>query len=270
LTAPWGGIVWKETFHSVKRMDIKSHPPSLEERTTAESVLEELIPEAQWAAYEPVLEQANAKGLSFAVGGGIAFSLYAGHRRNTKDLDLFVLASQHEPILQLMHNSGFEEYTEFPYDRSWSYRGVRNGFILDILWRMLNDRAPIDESWMTRGWEVETRGVPLRLLPVEELIWTKLYIVHRDRCDWPDILVLLGARGEHLDWKHLLWRVGDDAPLLGSVLSLFRWMCPGKAAGLPSWVWNEVGLAAREPNCGLPEVDRERIALIQKGNWYPL
>ncbi len=249
---------------------MESTQPTPQERSTAASVLEELIPQTQWSVYEPILREATAQGLCFAVGGGIAFSLYAGHRRNTKDLDLFVPASHHASFLQLMSRSGFHEYTELPYDRTWSYRGIRDGYILDVIWRMLNNRAPLDDAWMTRGWEIETRGVALRLLPVEELIWTKLYIVHRDRCDWPDILVLLGARGARLDWRHLLLRVGEDAPLLGSVLALFRWMCPGQAASLPTWVWSEVGLTMEESTGALPSVDRRRTELLAKGNWYPM
>lgn len=233
----------------------------------AEAALADLVPEAQWEVYAPVLRQARDRGLRFAVGGGLAFSVYAGHRRNTKDLDVFILPPDHEAFLDLMTQARFEEYTVVPYDPTWSYRGHRQGYIMDLLWRMLNDRAPFDEEWFHRGWDLQIRGLPLRLLPPEELIWTKLYILHRERCDWPDILILLHARGAQLDWEHLLGRLGEDAPVLGGLVHLFRWMCPGRAARLPAWIWERLGLTA-EPAEG-PEVDRRRVALINSSDWFP-
>lgn len=241
---------------------------SAKESLEALKVLDELVPLEQWAVYEPVLRRAQEGGLRFAMGGGLAFSLYGGHPRNTKDLDVFILPPDHEPFLELMAQAGFEEYTAVPYDRTWSYRGVKEGFIMDLLWRMLNERASFDEGWVEHGWTLDFRGVPLRLLPPEELIWTKMYIVHRDRCDWPDILVILGSRGPALDWERLIGRVGEDAPLLGAILSFFRWLHPERAAELPPWIWEKMGLCPwkEEPD---PARIRQRADLIRKGGWFP-
>lgn len=242
-------------------------PPTAGERRQAEEVLTELVPDEQWNIYAPVLREARDRGLRFAVGGGLAFSLYSGHRRNTKDMDIFILPPDHQEYLELMARCGFSEYTAVPYDRTWSYRGQKEGYIMDLLWRMLNDRAPFDEEWVRRGWDLQIRGLPLRLLPVEELIWTKLYILHRERCDWPDILILLHVRGPQMDWEHLLGRLGEDAPVLGGLVHLFRWMCPGRAAQLPDWIWERLGLTAEAVDG--PPVDRRRVALINSHDWFP-
>ncbi|MBE0597103.1 MAG: nucleotidyltransferase family protein [Desulfuromonadales bacterium] len=233
----------------------------------AESVLESLVPEEQWAVYATVLRQALDLGLRFAVGGGLAYSLYSECQRNTKDLDVFILPDDHQPFLDLMALNGFTEYTAVPYDPTWSYRGHRQDYILDVLWRMLNNRAVFDDAWVSRGWQLNIRGVPVKLIPPEELIWSKLYIIYRERCDWPDILSILHARGAQLDWEHLLARTGDDAPLLGSVLTLFRWLCPGRAATFPHWIWKRLGLSETAP-VG-PDVDRSRADLIHGGSWFP-
>lgn len=245
-----------------------SNNPSPSEKEEAIKVLEDLIPADQWEAYAPVMRRAEEMGLRFAMGGGLAYSLYGGHPRNTKDLDVFILPPDHEPYLKLMEEAGFNEYTVVPYDRTWSYRGVKDGFIMDLLWGMLNDRAPFDEAWVKRGWEIPFRGVKIRLLPPEELMWTKMYIVHRDRCDWPDILVILGTRGPELDWSHFLERVGADAPLLGSILSFFRWLHPERAAQFPPWIWEKMGLSPW-PEVPDPALIQQRADLIRRGGWFP-
>lgn len=241
---------------------------SIAERQEAEAILLELVSEEQWWAYAPVLRTATEQGLRFAIGGGIAFSVYSGQRRNTKDLDLFLLPEQHRSFMEIMAGNGFCEYLEVPYDPTWSFRGECQGFIMDVLWGMLNDRAPMDDAWVERGLPVTVHGMELRLLPPEELIWSKVYILHRDRCDWPDILAILLARGAQLDWPHLLARLGEDAAVLGSILQLFRWLCPGGAARLPSWLWHQVGLAAQQEEDG-PPVDAARLALFEGANWFP-
>jgi hypothetical protein len=242
-------------------------PPTPGELRQAEAAMADLVPDAQWQVYASVLQQARDRGLRFAVGGGLAFSLYSGHPRNTKDMDIFIVPGDHQEFIDLMHRAGYEEYRAVPYDPTWSYRGHQDGYIMDVLWRMLNDRAPVDEQWIQRGWDLQIRGVPLRLISVEELMWAKLYILHRERCDWPDILVLLYARGPQMDWGHLLGRLGDDAPVFGGLLHLFRWMCPGRAARLPSWIWGRLGLTD-EP-LGGPEVDYRRVALLNSSEWFP-
>jgi hypothetical protein len=236
-------------------------------RQRAEAIFAELVTYEQWMVFEPLLTEAKERGLGFALGGGVAYSIYTGHCRNTKDMDFFLLPGDSEAFLELMARHGFTEYTEFPYDRAWSYRGRKGDYILDVLWGLLNEGRALDGLWISRGMELNCRGTALKLIPVEELIWSKLYIVYRDRCDWPDLLLLLYARGRQLDWKHLLGRLGENAPMLGGVLALFRWMCPGRAADLPAWVWPAVGL---KPGFGpkAPEVDLRRAELLRGGDWF--
>src|SRR5690606_4666707 len=109
--------------------------------------------------------------------------------------------------------------------------------IADLIWAMANQRAQVDEAWLERGREIKLHGMKLRILPPEELIWAKLYVVQRDRCDWPDLLNVIYVQGPRLDWKYLLNRLEGDARLLGAVMNLFSWTCPARAAELPDWIW---------------------------------
>ena len=125
-----------------------------------------------------------------------------------------------------------------PYDRGWIYRGNVDDIIVDIIWGMPNRRTEVDLDWVTRGPCLNLQGDRVRVLPPEELIWAKIYVLQRDRSDWPDILNLIFATGPRLDSERLLDRLGEDALLLAAILSVFRWLNPAAANRLPQWLWN--------------------------------
>jgi hypothetical protein len=209
-------------------------------------------PQELWPLYSCVIREARARGISFAVGGGHAVAAYTQYRKPTKDIDLYILPADRDAMIDVLTSCGLEDYyAVLPYDRKWIYRSYRNDVIIDIMWAMPNQRTEVDLDWLVRGPEVDVNGARVRVLPAEELIWAKLYVLQRDRSDWPDILNLIYATGPALDWDHLLARVGEDAPLLFAVLSVFRWLSPERAQELPSWLWPrlcEDQGAARSPD----------------------
>lgn len=233
----------------------------------ASEIMAALVPPEQWAVYADFISEAGRRGITLAVGGGLAVSAYSGCVRNTKDMDLYILEKDSRAVMEMSRELGFDEYTAVPYDPTWSYRSCRSGYILDFLWRMLNGRSTVDDVWLTQGWELQVRGLSFRLLPVEELIWSKLYIVRRERSDWPDIISLLYARGGDMDWHRLLSNLGDDRLVLGGLLNLFRWLCPGRACRFPDSIWAPMGLLP--PSSGEPELDRHRVDLIKSEHLFP-
>lgn len=224
------------------------------------------IPDEEWAAYEPILRGARVRGIPFALGGGLVFSAYAGRWRWTKDLDLIILARDRDPMVEILTGAGFSDYyDQLPYDRAWIYRGFRNGLIVDLIWEMANHHDRMDESWLRRGREAIIHGTRLKMLAPEELIWLKLFVVQRDRCDWPDILSVLNFQADRMDWEHLLDLVGDESGLLGGLLSVFRWMCPRRARAIPESVWRRVGL---DPGFCAPGRDGARAPLLDTRDWF--
>lgn len=234
-------------------------PPTGPEKASA--IMTDLIPPEQWTVYARFIAEMARRSIPFAVGGGLAVSAYSGCVRNTKDMDLFILEKDSQEVVEITRELGFEEYTVVPYDPTWSYRSTSEGYIIDFLWKMLNGKAYVDDIWLTLGWELEVRGVPFKLLPVEELIWSKLYILRTDRADWPDILSLLYARGAELDWERFLLNLGEDRLVLGGVVNLLRWLCPGRACRFPESIWAPLGLLP--PSACSLEVDHDRVALLK-------
>jgi hypothetical protein len=229
---------------------------------------EALIPEDEWRCYKSVIDELRERGIRFAIGGGMAFSEYANRIRNTKDLDLYIFPWERDQAVDAAFAAGFEDYYEqSPYDRSWIFRSFKDPVIVDLIWTAPNHRMNVDPRWLTRGRDVLIRGTRLNLIPPEELIWAKLFVLQKDRCDWPDILNILDHMGHLLDWRHLIDRIGNDAPLLGGVLSAFRWLSPEKAAKLPSWIWHFVGLT-REWNEMSAEDALQRAPVLDYRDWF--
>ena len=226
-----------------------------------------LIPEDQWQIYQCVIDAAQRRGIRFALGGAFALAMHTGCWRNTKDLDLYVLPDDREQMLECLTDCGLADYYEkAPYDRWWIYRGTKDGTIVDVIWAMANHRAQIDELWLS-GPEVEVRGRTVKILPAEAMLWDKLYIMQRDRCDLPDILNLLYFTGSEIDWEYLLTRIGEDSPLLAGALMVFRWISPGRAQALPRWLWARLELPSPAPGPA-PEIDTRRVSLLDTRPWY--
>jgi hypothetical protein len=226
-----------------------------------------LITQAQWNIYREVIAAAQELKIPFALGGAFAVATYTGYWRNTKDLDLYVLPEHRDEMIGVLSALGLTDYFEqLPYDRWWIYRGVKEDTIVDIIWAMANHRAEIDELWIS-GPQVEVRGCKVKVLPVEALLWDKVYIMQRDRCDWPDVLNLLYFAGAEVDWEYLLCRMGEDSALMAGALSVFRWVSPGRAQLLPRWLWERLGLPPMA-DAPMPQIEKRRADLLDTRPWY--
>ena len=228
----------------------------------------ERIPEAQWAVYREVIQQARAERERFAFGGAFATAVYTGDLRNTKDFDFYILPSDREAMKRAIIKAGLtDHFDQMPYDRSWIYRGSRGDIIVDAIWAMANHRADVDRQWLELAREVVIRGERLHAIPVEELIWSKLYVLQRERCDWPDVLNLLDAQAGSIDWERLVHRLGVDTPLLAGAMSVFAWLAPDRTRTVSSRVWQKLGLQPpAEPTA--PELVQSRANLLDSRPWF--
>src|SRR5215217_8075742 len=108
--------------------------------------LSDLVPEHEWAQYSDLVEAAAWRNLPYCLGGGLAFSAYSYRRRGMKDVDLFIHERDRNAYVDLLDAIGYEDfYDTQPYDRTWIYRGTRNGVVLDLIWTLPNHRVDIDD-----------------------------------------------------------------------------------------------------------------------------
>ena len=223
--------------------------------------------DAAWTIYERVMDAAIAAHVPFALGGAFGLASYTGRWRDTKDLDLFVLPRHRRRMIDIVTKAGLADYYDkVPYDRGWIYRATTDGVIVDAIWAMANRRAKVDEWWLS-GPEVEMRGRKVKVVPAEAQLWDKLYIMQRERCDWPDIMNLLYTQGELLEWETILKRLGNDLPMLAGALCVFRWLSPGVAAKFPGWLWERLELPGTQGG-NLPDVDRAHASFMDTRPWF--
>ena len=95
-------------------------------------------------------------------------------------------------------------------------KGYRGEDFVDVIFSSGNGVARVDEEWFERAVAEEVLGYPTRLIPAEEMIWSKAFVQERERFDGADIAHLIRSRGEGLDWERLLrrfgrhWRAAND------------------------------------------------------------
>src|SRR6266850_1751811 len=225
------------------------------------------ISEAEWAIYRGAINVLRSTGVPFMLGGGFALATFTGRWRDTKDIDFYIHPADRDRVVQALTGAGFADYySERAYDRKWIYRSVRSGVIVDIIWAMANQRAQVDDRWFAGATPVEVRGEHLQVLPMEEFLWCKLYIMQRDHCDWTDIFNLVHANGEGIDWAHVIRRLGEDTALLRAMLEIFTWLCPRKASRLPPTLWKR--LKMRDPTRGTRPAKRDHIRLLDSRAWF--
>lgn len=227
----------------------------------------DIIPNQEWELYRQALDAARRSKIDFMVGGGFSLAFYTNRWRNTKDMDFYVLPAERQQMIDALGKAGFVDYyDQKAYDRGWIYRSHQKGVIVDVIWSMANRRAEVDPVWFERGPVVSLRDETFKILPPEELLWCKLYVLQRDHCDWTDLMNLIYGVGPKLDWDHLLSRVGNDVQLLKGILELFTWAAPHRAAELPMNLRRELQLSAPQP--ADVEETRRRVRLLDSRGWF--
>jgi putative nucleotidyltransferase-like protein len=191
----------------------------------------EFYREAMWA-----LEQA---GVPFLVGGAYAFARYTGVVRYTKDFDVFVRPADFERALEAFARKGWTTERSFPHWLGKTYRGED---FVDVIFSSGNGVARVDEVWFEKAVPGKVLDHPVLLVPAEEMIWSKSFIMERERFDGADVAHVLRCCAPELDWERLLRRFEADGGwrVLFAHLVLFGYIYPGDAGRIPRWVFDRL------------------------------
>ena len=228
----------------------------------------ERLPSSQWKLCAEVLKRANVLRVPFALGGTLALATHTGKWRTTKDMDIYVLPQSRDQLIDLLSELNLRDIQdEQPYDPRFLYRATNGDGIIEIIWEMQNQRAVVDATWLMHAEEIEVGGLRLRVTAPEELIWAKIYVISRSRCDWPDIFNLLYYCGHGMDWKHLVSRLGDDSQLLTAILFVLTWLSPHSYYDVPLWVLEQLGVPIPAGDVDLEKL-RWRSNLLNRQDWF--
>ena len=193
-----------------------------------------------WQFYRDVMTTLNASGIPYLVGGAYAFERYTGIERHTKDFDIFCRRLDTGPILDVLETAlGCRTEIPFPHWLGKAYNRPTGDFI-DVIYSSGSGIAVVDEDWFTHGKPAEVLGIPATLCPAEEMIWSKAFIMERERYDGNDVAHLLLAAAGSLDWERTMRRFDAQWRVLFSHLVLFGFIYPGHRAMIPGWVHDEL------------------------------
>jgi hypothetical protein len=198
--------------------------------------------------YSTALRALSADRVPYLVGGALALGAYCGIRRNTKDLDLFVLPEDARRALEVLERAGL--HTEFPYPHWLGKAYCDSEHVVDVIFNAGNGAAPVDSEWFTYARSAIVMGVQVAMCPPEETLWSKAFVMERERFDGADIAHLLLSSAELLDWKRLLRRFGDNWRVLYAHLLLFGFAYPDQAHRVPHWVMREMAERLEEEASG--------------------
>jgi hypothetical protein len=189
------------------------------------------------AFYRHVLRVLNGSTSPFLVGGAYAFNCYSGITRDTKDLDIFIRREDYGRVSEALLEAGYKTELTYPH---WLGKVFFQGQFVDLIFSSGNGIAEVDQAWFDHAAEAEVLGIPTKICPVEEMIWSKAFIMEKERFDGADIVHLVRSRGSRLDWSRLLRRFDAHWRILLSHLVLFGFVYPGHRDLVPSWVMDEL------------------------------
>jgi hypothetical protein len=224
------------------------------------------------AFYKDVVQRLDAAGIPFAVGGAYAFAYFTGIHRDTKDLDLMIKRADLERVMQVQADAGYVVEIAFPH---WLAKIYCGDDFVDLIFNSGNGVAPVDDEFFSHAPQDEIFEHPMRVCPIEEMIWTKAFVMERERYDGADIAHLLHVCASRIDWQRLLRRFGVHWRLLLNHLILIGYIYPHEQAGVPPWVMQVlIERLEREnkvrrsggPVCGGTLVSREQF-LVDVNSW---
>ncbi|MBV9464140.1 MAG: nucleotidyltransferase [Verrucomicrobiae bacterium] len=183
------------------------------------------------AFYVQCMDVLTAARIPVLVGGAYAFNQYTGIFRDTKDFDLFIRREHVDAALGLLAREGLN--TEITYTHWLAKAWGPYDWFIDLIYGSGNGVCPVDESWFEHAPQAEVLGRKIPLVPPEEMIWQKAFILERDRCDVADVAHVIRGCGESLDWPRLVRRFEDRWPVLLSQLILFSFIFPNDRKKVP-------------------------------------
>jgi hypothetical protein len=210
---------------------------------------------ATFAFYRACMDALNEAKRDYLVGGAYAFARYTGIERHTKDFDIFCRQRDVDSILSVLERLGGQTEKTFPHWLAKAYNPGTADFI-DVIYSSGSGIAVVDDEWFTHSVPETVLGIPVRLCPAEEIIWSKGFIMERERYDGNDVAHLLRARGKDLDWSRVLRRFGPHWRVLLSHLVLFGFIYPAEREQVPREVQDDLVRRLQGETRSAPPADK--------------
>ncbi len=191
----------------------------------------------QVKVYSEAIRILNQSGIPYVLSGAFALHAYTGLWRNTKDLDIFIRPEDVDRALGRFAKAGYA--TEI-IEAHWLSKAHRPPYFVDLIFGMANGRVEFETDFMHSERTIDVAGEPARLIRLEELIVSKVYIAVRDRFDGGDVAHLIRSSEGKLDWARIVKRLGQFRAILLWHLVFFNFVYPGHSSYLPKDLVDEL------------------------------
>ncbi|HEV8638902.1 MAG TPA: hypothetical protein VG370_32240 [Chloroflexota bacterium] len=179
------------------------------------------------------LRRLKRERIDFLVGGAYALACHTGVERHTRDFDVFVRPRDVEATLAALAPVCDRTELTFTHWLGKAYCGDR---YIDVIFNSGNGVCEVDDEWFDHAIDSTVFGQEVRLVPVEEMIWQKAFVMERERFDGADIAHMLRASGQRIDWVRLLRRFRPHWRVLFAHLVLFGFVYPNERGAVPEGV----------------------------------
>lgn len=185
--------------------------------------------------YRQAVECLEYAGIPFAVAGAFALRQHTGIWRSTKDLDFFLEPTVVPDALEKLEQRGFKTEIKDPV---WLAKAYCGDYFVDLITALGNAAMLVDRSWIERSEPCQLFGIQCRVLGAEEIIASKIFVSRRERFDLADVVHLIRALGNRLDWKRLQYLMSGHEELLLWSLVFFAYVYPAHVDLIPRELWN--------------------------------
>jgi hypothetical protein len=134
--------------------------------------------------------------------------------------------------MDALAGAGYRTEIAYPH---WLAKVYDGETFIDLIFSSGNGIARVDDEWFNHAPESVVLGLPVKLCPPEETIWSKAFIMERERYDGADVAHLLRCSGKSIDWKRLLRRFEGYERVLLSHFVLFGFIYPAERNIIPDW-----------------------------------
>src|SRR5260370_14599236 len=145
---------------------------------STEKVICGQLPARSRAFYRKVLDRLTKAKIPFLVGGAFALKHYTEVWRYTKDLDLFIRPQDFGPALKELEGNGFQVELTYPH---WLGKILNGTDFVYLIFSSGNGIARVDDHWFAHAPMGNVFGTSLRICPVEEMIWSKAFVMAMER-----------------------------------------------------------------------------------------
>jgi hypothetical protein len=220
------------------------------------------------AFYTHVIEALEEKEIPFMLGGAFAFEVYTDIGGRTKDLDLFLRPPDVQMAMAAMQRRQYETVIKADH---WLAKIMSGNDFVDVVFGSGNGLAVVDDVWFEFARPAEVLGHELRLIPIEEMLWSKSFIMERERFDGADVAHLIRVAGRTMDWRRLVDRFDRFWPVLLAHLVLYDLSYPSERGRIPEWVRNDLLDRARSGEVD-PDVIENQVCfgtILSRAQYLP-